>query len=378
MKKISMIITICILLIFNITTVEASGCSTKWGKFTVTKDTYGKITVLKSKEDLYKKDKNKMIKSGKILKPKEITLVNADIGKYLLLDNGLYVKWSSNIKFEEVPYEQHTCVINKEYNKVIDKLVKEAKKEKTKLGKIISAHKSIAGHIEYEDRGNNYREAHIGQGAILNGRAYCDGYSEALIAVLSKLGFKAVEVVSWPMNHSWVMVELDKKYYHIDPTHDDDGHLPKYEKFLLSDKELKKKGYHGWKTNLKATSDKYLNISKTLGNTQKTKVLDYKSGYFYLYKIQESRIEKISLDFTKKNILFPEYKFVNVDYKKGWYYAYETKYETPIENSTTTIVKFKVDGTIRTLHTFKGYIQSGEMNKDSIIYKGSNGVTYKY
>ena len=79
-------------------------------------------------------------------------------------------------------------------------------------------------------------------GALINGRAVCEGYALANIYLLSRLGIQSVFCLSSQMRHGWNIVWIDDVPYHVDITWDDtvwdvDGKV-EHQYFLLSSAEL--------------------------------------------------------------------------------------------------------------------------------------------
>lgn len=141
--------------------------------------------------------------------------------------------------------------------------------------KILFVHDYLIDNITYE---SNYtedneftRSCHSAYGALINGRAVCDGYSEAFELIMDQLGIDCMVVSSSAMNHAWNLVKVDGKWYHIDLTHDDPivnrlGHdlygTVKHDNFLMSDEYVKNpknsRSYHpSWETVTPETSTDY-------------------------------------------------------------------------------------------------------------------------
>ncbi len=108
-------------------------------------------------------------------------------------------------------------------------------------------------------------------GALVKGRAVCQGYTLAYKLLLSRAGIPAIYVVSDSMNHSWNMVELDGSWYHVDATWDDplyedesgqaaDGGFDaevSHEFFLRSDASFTALEYHDWRAAYKTPEKDY-------------------------------------------------------------------------------------------------------------------------
>lgn len=255
------------------------------------------------------------------------------------------------------------------YEYIVSEIAAEAAKEKTTAEKVTYVYNALAKHIEYEHRGLNVRESHTGYGAIVNGLAYCDGYSEAMIAVLKRLNIHAVEVVSWPMDHSWIMIHIDGEYYHADLTWDDNSDGVSYNYFLLSDHEMIKADHYDWGLNnyfnsidIYATSDKYLYLQdEKLKDDRDYKPLAYDSGYFYYHDTEGymnspnyGTIMKVSFDHSSVEVL-PGLKFTH-DVFKGdeWYYGFNSDHV----EETYEVYKFKLDGEMHLIQAGEGWINS--------------------
>ncbi len=102
--------------------------------------------------------------------------------------------------------------------------------------------------------------AYTAYGAIVDRECVCDGYSFACIALLQLLGVNCEYVPSTEMCHSWVLVEIDGNWYHMDCTWDDNA-TERYgggivrDAFLRSDSSMKEMGYTGWSASHEAPFD---------------------------------------------------------------------------------------------------------------------------
>jgi len=104
-------------------------------------------------------------------------------------------------------------------------------------------HDLLAGMTEYV-RGAN---AHNAYGAIVEGKAVCEGYAEALGYLLQRMGICAFMITGESVNastglpegHEWCAVKIDGSFYHVDPTWNDQGETIYYAYFNLSDEQIK-------------------------------------------------------------------------------------------------------------------------------------------
>lgn len=266
------------------------------------------------------------------------------------------------------------------YEYIISEIAADAAKEKTTAEKVANVYNALGKHIKY-DYGNFHPQAsHTAYGAIVNGFAYCDGYSGAMLAVLKRLNIPAVEVVSRPMDHSWLMINIDGHYYHTDLTWDDNGDYVGYNNFLLSDAEIKKTNHYDWGLNdyfnlidIYATSDKYLYLQEgELKDDRYYKPLGYEKGYFYFHYTDNyidspnfGAIIKFSFDHSSKEVL-PGLKFT-YDVIKGdeWYYGINSTFVS----DTYEVYKFKLDGEIHLLESGLGKISTSGMDSETGMFQ---------
>ncbi|MBQ6067136.1 MAG: hypothetical protein IJK89_09970 [Clostridia bacterium] len=114
--------------------------------------------------------------------------------------------------------------------------------------KALLLHDRLAVHCEY-DRGV-YTSAGPGvnarniYGGLVERCAVCDGYTKTYIYLLRQVGIKSVMNRSDALNHSWNIVYIGGKPYHVDvtfddPTHDKTGRVA-HDNFLLSSAALYK------------------------------------------------------------------------------------------------------------------------------------------
>lgn len=101
-------------------------------------------------------------------------------------------------------------------------------------------------------------------GALVNGRAVCNGYALAYSYLLGKMGINSYVLGSDVMNHAWNLLCIDGVWYHADLTSDDpvftgkktyldfynddysDEGFVYHKYFLKSDEEMSALGHRGW------------------------------------------------------------------------------------------------------------------------------------
>ena len=87
-------------------------------------------------------------------------------------------------------------------------------------------------------------ECHVDSSVFMRDTTVCDGYARALTLLLREAGIESYYLSS--KTHAWCMVKLGNRYFHVDPTHDDNPR--DYDHFLKSDNDIKKcsSGHSSW------------------------------------------------------------------------------------------------------------------------------------
>jgi len=149
-------------------------------------------------------------------------------------------------------------------------------------------------------------------GALVEGKAVCQGYAEAYANLLSELGISSYMVTSRAMNHAWNLVQVNGSWYHVDVTFDDpvmrstyyqrknndyvdEGHVI-HSSFLKSDTEIRAAGHQkGWDDGFPAAD-----VSHAFDNYCFFNVaghMNYNDGFWYFLnendrtKLVRSRID---------------------------------------------------------------------------------------
>ena len=127
--------------------------------------------------------------------------------------------------------------------------------------KALTIHDYFANYCKYQIDGFDDDSFRSG-GIIYRKEGVCQAYAYAYQYILNQFGIECYIVSSDSMNHAWNIVEINRRYYHVDVTWDDPvldefgrvGH----QYFLLSDEEIKNKNHHDWdRTDLKCDDKKY-------------------------------------------------------------------------------------------------------------------------
>lgn len=142
------------------------------------------------------------------------------------------------------------------YEQKVAQILKETVMEGMSQWQIaLSIHDYLIDNSQYDDAGT-YTD---GYDLLVRGTAVCNGYAEAYMDLMNRAGVPTVMVISEEMNHSWNLVCIDGKWYHVDVTWDDptpnmQGRV-NHDYFLLTDEEIKAGDdpHYNWKTDIACT-----------------------------------------------------------------------------------------------------------------------------
>ena len=89
-----------------------------------------------------------------------------------------------------------------------------------------------------------YPQAFTAYGALVEGKAVCEGYSRALQLLLNRVGMECTLVSGTDLTsgiaHMWNMVTVDGRNYHVDATWNDRDDLPRHVFFNLTSSEIER------------------------------------------------------------------------------------------------------------------------------------------
>lgn len=228
-------------------------------------------------------------------------------------------------------------------------------------------HDYILNNTEYDY--DNYingtvpQISHSAYGALIDGKAVCDGYSKAAKLLFNEIGIESGIIVSDEMNHSWNYVNIDNKYYQLDITWDDpvpETNRIRYSYFNLSDSEMGKD--HIWTNGLypECNSDyfKFLRNNYSINSIAR---IDDK-----IYILDNGNLSYVDLYGNNKTIE-----------KDNIYGKYLTSYKNNLifigENSyDRNVVRYNIDNkTMTTIHDVADYIY---VKENSLYAKDSTSI----
>jgi len=110
--------------------------------------------------------------------------------------------------------------------------------EMSEFDRQLLVHDRLAARVTYD---GSLPNAHDAYGALIDGKAVCQGYAEAFQYLLRRVGIQSFIVTGVGVNadgeipHAWNLVRIDNKYYHTDLTWDDADDRPYHAYFNMDD-----------------------------------------------------------------------------------------------------------------------------------------------
>lgn len=164
-------------------------------------------------------------------------------------------------------YYQYSQAERQAYTRKLEQITALVTPGMTDEEKALVLHDYLAQNCAYAYREyldgtlDQHREVYSAYGALVEGRAVCNGYALAYEALLQAVGINSFKCSSEEMNHAWNIVQIDGQWYHVDVTWDDPAPNSEgtvgHNYFLLSDAEIKNRGHFGWVSYAACTSIKY-------------------------------------------------------------------------------------------------------------------------
>ena len=131
-----------------------------------------------------------------------------------------------------------------EYDRAVSEILAGINPEWSEFERELYIHDYLAGEITYTEAEN----AHNSFGAIVEGKAVCEGYAEAFQYLCQRVGIQSFIAIgssvnpstSSPEGHAWNYVRIDGKYYQVDLTWNDQGEKLYHAYFNVTDEEISK------------------------------------------------------------------------------------------------------------------------------------------
>lgn len=167
-------------------------------------------------------------------------------------------------------FSRDTMLTMKKYSEekskaIIASIIKSSMSE---FNKVLAIHNYIVNNTSYDISKPIPEESYTDYGVFKFGKAVCEGYAKAMYRLLKTAGIKSYIVEGKANNqaHAWLIVRINGKYTHVDPTWDDPitsngKNILSYKYFGLSDTQIA--GDHSWdKSSYPSCSTTEFNIKK--------------------------------------------------------------------------------------------------------------------
>ena len=154
-------------------------------------------------------------------------------------DTGIVVEFMPEYTMTAEELPEAKAKFNSALSNIISKIESGLSEYETEL----LLHDTLASMVTYEEGAN----AHNAYGAIVEDKAVCEGYAEALQCLYHAVGIQSFIVLGSSVNpstnmeegHAWNMVKINGKYYHTDLTWNDQEDVLFYAYFNLDDNTIK-------------------------------------------------------------------------------------------------------------------------------------------
>ncbi len=126
----------------------------------------------------------------------------------------------SSVKIDYLCNAAQTQALNAELEARVSQILGGITSDMNEFDKIKYIHDTIIKNCTYDENATN---AYSAYGALVEGRAVCEGYSKAMAMLCNRIGIECVIVTGKGGNqeHMWNMLKYNGNWYHMDVTWDD-------------------------------------------------------------------------------------------------------------------------------------------------------------
>lgn len=144
---------------------------------------------------------------------------------------------------------QERAGAQRQLDAVVDEILAEIRPGAYEFSKELILHDAIAARCTYDDTAAksenpaaSYPNAFTVYGALVEGKAVCEGYSRAMQYLLQQVGMECTLVSGYGKKtnvaHMWNLVTVDGRNYHLDVTWDDSEDRLRHNYFNLTTEEI--------------------------------------------------------------------------------------------------------------------------------------------
>ena len=132
---------------------------------------------------------------------------------------------------------------SQQLKQVIEGILANIDENSNDLDREIAAFNALSDRCAYDfdaEKDESKWRAYTAIGALLDGKAVCDGYARAMELLCSyvKIPCRIIYGTSKGDSHAWNLIDLDGNWYHFDPTWIDSSSIRVYDAFNVTDKVI--------------------------------------------------------------------------------------------------------------------------------------------
>lgn len=171
--------------------------------------------------------------------PDEGDYIGYQYASYKGMARTTYVGFSPAMEIEYTLSYYDDAEQEAEVDKKVDEIIESLELgDKTDFEKIAAIHDYICDNVEYESAEKGSDTVRTAYGALIEGKAVCQGYSVSLYRLLLEAGIDNRIIFGQSLSklgdsgaHTWNIIELNDEYYYTDATWDDAGY--RYQYFMV-------------------------------------------------------------------------------------------------------------------------------------------------
>lgn len=163
------------------------------------------------------------------------------LNSFITLNTSYSDSGEVNVSLDKLYNLEEINILNNKVNEIIRDNIKNNMSIKDKIKTIHDYIINTTSYdIERNEKGESAYKSNTAYGALIQHKAICSGYADAMALFLSKFGVENFKIAS--DTHVWNAVKLDNVWYHLDLTWDDpvsdERDILDYKYFLINTKEL--------------------------------------------------------------------------------------------------------------------------------------------
>ncbi len=147
-------------------------------------------------------------------------------------------------------YDQPLAEVKKIFNRETSHILSQVGSSWSEVEKALFLHDYLAANYAYDSNSEIFDLYNF----LTKKKGVCQAYTDLYQYLLNKVGVEASAVASDSMNHTWNVVKIGEKWYHVDITWDDplsqdqqDYYgVARHDFFLLSDQAIREREHSDW------------------------------------------------------------------------------------------------------------------------------------